>query len=84
MVSRRKRKFCGSAAAPDAGVVCKLPRVNPWQWIVLRRDWMDDCPDDGFQEVTGISRMRAFCICVGINFCELAMQFEMLPVTHHR
>ena len=36
-----------------------------------------------FEEVMGISRMQAFCISAGINICVFAVQFEMLPVTHH-
>ncbi len=36
-----------------------------------------------FEEVDGITRLQAFCICAGINFCVFAIQFEMLPVTHH-
>jgi hypothetical protein len=36
-----------------------------------------------FEEVMGITRMQAFCICAGINFCVFALQFELLPVTHH-
>jgi hypothetical protein len=36
-----------------------------------------------FEEVTGITKMQAFCICAGINFVVFAVQFEMLPVTHH-
>jgi hypothetical protein len=36
-----------------------------------------------FEEVTGIRRLQAFCICTGINFCLFAVQFEMLPVTYH-
>jgi hypothetical protein len=36
-----------------------------------------------FEEVMGIRRLQAFCICAAINFCVFAVQFEMLPVTHH-
>lgn len=36
-----------------------------------------------FEEVTGIRKLQAFCICAGINFCVFAVQFERLPVTHH-
>jgi hypothetical protein len=36
-----------------------------------------------FEEVMGIRRLQAFCICAGINVCVFAVQFEMLPVTHH-
>lgn len=36
-----------------------------------------------FEELTGIRRLQAFCICAGINFCVFALRFEMLPVTDH-
>jgi hypothetical protein len=36
-----------------------------------------------FEEVTGITRMQAFCICAAVNFIVFAVQFEMIPVTHH-
>jgi len=36
-----------------------------------------------FEEVMGIRRLQAFCISAAVNFCVFAVQFEMLPVTHH-
>jgi hypothetical protein len=36
-----------------------------------------------FEEVDGIGRLQAFGISAGINICFLAIQFAMMPVTHH-
>ena len=36
-----------------------------------------------FEEVDGIGRLQAFGISAGINFCFLALQLGMTPVTHH-
>lgn len=36
-----------------------------------------------FEEVDGIGRLQAFGISAGINICFFAIQFAMMPVTHH-
>lgn len=36
-----------------------------------------------FEEVDGIERLQAFGISAGINICFFALQFWMMPVTHH-
>ncbi|MGB7845936.1 MAG: hypothetical protein WBL63_10000 [Candidatus Acidiferrum sp.] len=36
-----------------------------------------------FEEVDGIGRLQAFGIAAGINICIFALQFWMMPVTHH-
>ena len=36
-----------------------------------------------FEEVDGIERLQAFGISAGINLCVFAIQFWLMPVTHH-
>jgi hypothetical protein len=36
-----------------------------------------------FEEVDGIGRLQAFGISAGINICVFAIQFAMMPITHH-
>ncbi len=36
-----------------------------------------------FEEVDEIGRLQAFGISAGINICIFALQFSMMPVTHH-
>jgi len=36
-----------------------------------------------FEEADGIGRLQAFGISAGINICFFAIQFAMMPVTHH-